>query len=101
MLSLSVAWQAYVQDAPHLYITAAIAFAFKAIIIPIALHRIIAQLGIQRDVENVVGIGPTMLAGLALVALSDGRDAARRRARPTRWRARTSPSRCRSCCSAC
>ena len=70
VLSLSVAWQAYVQGAPHLYITAAIALAFKAIIIPVALHRIIARLGIHRDVENVVGIGPTMLAGLALVALS-------------------------------
>ena len=34
------------------------------------MHRIIARLGIGRDVENVVGIGPTMLAGLALVALS-------------------------------
>ena len=71
VLSLSVAWQAYVQDANHLYITAAIAFAFKAVIIPLALHRIIAQLGIQRDVENVVGVGPTMLGGLALVALSE------------------------------
>ncbi len=71
VLSLSVAWQAYVQDANHLYVTAVIAFAFKAIIIPIALHRIIIQLGIDRDVENVVGVGPTMLAGLALVALSE------------------------------
>jgi hydrogenase-4 component E len=70
VLSLSVAWQAYVQNAPHLYVTAAIAFIFKALIIPIAMHRIIARLGIERDVENVVGIGPTMLAGLALVALS-------------------------------
>ena len=58
------------QDAPHLYVTAAVAFAFKALVIPIALHRIIARLGIERDAENVVGIGPTMLAGLALVALS-------------------------------
>jgi len=71
VLSLSVAWQAYVQDASHLYVTAFIAFLFKAIVIPIELHRIIAQLGIQRDVENVVGVGPTMLAGLALVALSE------------------------------
>ena len=70
VLALSVAWQAYVQDAIHLYVTAAIAFAFKAVIIPVALHRIISRLGIHRDVENVVGIGPTMLAGLALVALS-------------------------------
>ena len=70
VLSLSVAWQAFVQDAPHLYVTASIAFVFKAIVIPIALHRIIARLGMARDVENIVGIGPTMLAGLALVALS-------------------------------
>jgi len=70
VLSLSVAWQAYVQAAPHLYVTASIALLFKTVIIPIALHRMIAKLGIERDVENVVGIGPTMLGGLALVALS-------------------------------
>ena len=29
VLSLSVAWQAYVQDAPHLYITAAIALSSR------------------------------------------------------------------------
>ncbi len=70
VLSLSVAWQAYVQDAPHLYITAAIAFGFKAMVIPIALRRIIVQLGIHRGIETVVGIGATMLAGMGLVALS-------------------------------
>ena len=71
VLSMSVAWQAYVQDANDLYVTALIAFAFKALVIPVVLHRIIAELGIRRDVENVVGVGLTMLAGLALVALSE------------------------------
>ncbi|HUZ90616.1 MAG TPA: hydrogenase-4 component E, partial [Methylocella sp.] len=70
VLALSVAWQALVQGAPHLYITAAIALIFKAIVIPVALHEIIARLGIHREVDTVVGIGPTMLAGMALVALS-------------------------------
>lgn len=70
VLALSVAWQAWVQDAPHLYITAAIALVVKAVVIPVALHRIIARLGIHRGIENVVGIGPTMLAGIGLVALS-------------------------------
>ena len=70
MLSCSVAWQAFIQDAPHLYITAAIALVFKAIFIPVALHRIIQRLGIHREIETVVGIGVTMLAGIALVALS-------------------------------
>ena len=70
VLALSVAWQAYVQDAPHLYVTAGIALFFKAIIIPVALHRIIVSLGIHREIEKVVGIGATMLFGIGLVALS-------------------------------
>ncbi len=70
VLTLSVAWQAYIQRAPHLYITAAIALIFKAIVIPVAFHRIIARLGIHREVENVVSLGPTMIAAMALVALS-------------------------------
>jgi hydrogenase-4 component E len=70
LLALSVAWQAYVQDAPHLYVTAAIALVFKAGIIPVALRRIVERLKIHREIETVVGIGLTMLAGMALVALS-------------------------------
>lgn len=70
VLALSVAWQAYVQGAPHLYLTAAIALSVKAIIIPLALHRMIRRLGIHREVETAINIGPTMLAGLGLVALS-------------------------------
>ncbi len=70
VLAASVAWQAFIQDAPHLYITAGIALVFKAIVIPLTLHRIIVQLGIHREIENVVGVGMTMLAGIGLVALS-------------------------------
>jgi hydrogenase-4 component E len=69
-LSLSVAWQAFIQHAPHLYITAAIALVFKAMVIPIALHQIIKRLGVHREIDQVVGVGPTMLAGVGLVALS-------------------------------
>jgi hydrogenase-4 component E len=70
VVSLSVAWQAYIQEAPHLYITASIALVVKAIVIPMALQRIIVRLGIHRTIEPVVGIGQTMLAGIGLVALS-------------------------------
>ena len=70
VLAASVTWQAWIQDAPHLFITAGIALVFKAIVIPVALHRIVARLGIHREVENVVSIGLTMLAGIGLVALS-------------------------------
>jgi hydrogenase-4 component E len=70
VLALSVAWQAFAQGAPHLYITAVIALAFKAIIIPVALRRIMVRLGIHREIETVVGVGPAMLLGIGLVALS-------------------------------
>ena len=70
VLSLSVAWQAFVQDAPHLYITAAIALVLKAIVIPIMLHRVVVRLDIHRNIETVGGIGLTMLLGIGLVALS-------------------------------
>tara|TARA_R110002096_G_scaffold113813_2_gene247329 strand:+ start:4296 stop:4958 length:663 start_codon:yes stop_codon:yes gene_type:complete len=70
VLSLSVAWQAYFQGAPDLYVTAAIALVFKAGVIPVALRRIVQKLGIHREVETVVGVGMTMLAGIGLSALS-------------------------------
>ena len=70
VLSLSVAWQAEIQNAPHLYVPAAIALVLKGIIIPLALRRVVIRLGIHRTIETVVGIGPTMLFGMGLAALS-------------------------------
>jgi hydrogenase-4 component E len=70
VLVLAVGWQAYIQDAHHLYVTAGIALIFKAIIIPAALHRIVRRLGIHRTLEVVGGVGRDMLAGTALVALA-------------------------------
>lgn len=69
-LALAVGWQAYIQEAHHLYVTAGIALVFKAIFIPLALRRIIRQLGIHRTLEVVGGVGRDMLAGAALVALA-------------------------------
>ena len=71
VVSLSVAWQAYIQHAPHLYITAAIALVRQG-------HHhsggrctasscAWASIGPSRP---SVGIGQTMLAGIGLVALS-------------------------------
>ena len=70
MLAAAAAWQAYTQDAPHLYITAAIALLFKGIAIPLALRRIAFRFHIHRTVETVLGIGTTMIAGVCLVGLS-------------------------------
>jgi hydrogenase-4 component E len=70
LLAAAVTWMAWTQDSPHLYITAALALGLKGIVIPVALHRMIIKLGIHRDVEQVVGVGKTLLLGLALTALS-------------------------------
>ena len=70
VLALSVAWQSLAQDAPLLLVTAAVALVVKGFIIPTALHRIVRRLEIHREVEQVIGGGPTMLTGLGLVALS-------------------------------
>ncbi|MGB8601045.1 MAG: hypothetical protein WCD42_02495 [Rhizomicrobium sp.] len=70
VLAVFVAWQAHVQDAPHLLITAFIALGFKAVIIPVALHWLIRHLGIHRSVETVVGTGLSMMAGMLLVGLA-------------------------------
>ncbi len=69
-LSLCVAWQALAQNAPHLVVTAVVALVVKGFIIPTALHRIVRKLDIHREIEQVLGGGPTMLTGLGLVALS-------------------------------
>jgi hydrogenase-4 component E len=70
LLAASVAWQANIQNEPALYITAVIALGFKGVVIPMALRRMIVRLGIHREIEQVTGIGLTMLAGMALVALA-------------------------------
>src|SRR5690348_8911945 len=69
-LALSVAWQSLAQNAPYLIVTAAIALIVKGFVIPSALHRIVRKLEIHREIEQVIGGGPTMLTGLLLVALS-------------------------------
>ena len=70
LLAIRIGLQAFWQNEPHLLATAAIAIVLKAIVIPLVLRRLIRTLGIHRDIETVGGIGPTMLAGMALVALA-------------------------------
>lgn len=70
VLALAAAWQGYVQSAPQLYVTALIALAAKAVLIPLALRALVRRLDLHRSVETALGIGPSMMAGVALVALA-------------------------------
>ena len=69
-LALAVAWAAWSESRPDLFITALIAFSLKGVVIPVALHRTVARLGIHREVEKVVGVGAALMVGLALTALA-------------------------------
>lgn len=70
ILSMAVAWIAWADHEPHLFITAAIALGLKGIVIPMALNRTVVRLGIHRDVEQVVNAGMALVIGLGLTALS-------------------------------
>ena len=69
-LALAVAWAAWSDNRPDLFITALIALTLKGIIIPLALRRTVERLGIHREVEKVVGVGVALMVGLALTGLA-------------------------------
>jgi len=70
VLAAAALWQGWAQGAPQLYLTGAITLAAKGIAIPIALHRIVRRLEIHRSVETALGIFPSMVLGVGLVALA-------------------------------
>ena len=69
-LALAVAWQAHIQEAQHLYITAILALTMKGLIIPVVLKRIVKRMNIHRTIDSVVSINLTLLAGVSLTILS-------------------------------
>ncbi len=69
-LGAAAAWQAWVQDATQLYTTAAIVWVLQTGAVPLGLHWLIRRLRTTRTIETALGIGPTMIAGVGLVALA-------------------------------
>jgi hydrogenase-4 component E len=70
LLAAAAAWQGWVQDAPGLYVTAAIAFGAKAVAIPLALRLLIGRLGQHKAVETAPGMGATLAVAIGLVGLA-------------------------------
>jgi hydrogenase-4 component E len=52
---------------PHLYLSAALTFLLKVLLIPWLLHRAIDRLNVRWDIETLINIPTTMLIGIALV----------------------------------
>lgn len=70
VLAAAAAWQGFVQGAPQLYLTALIALVAKGVLIPLALRILVRRFNLDRTVEVALGIGVSMIAGVALVALA-------------------------------
>jgi hydrogenase-4 component E len=70
LVALAALWQGHVRGEAHLFATAAIAFAAKAVLVPLLLRRIIARLGLDRAVEASLPVGASLAAGVALVVLA-------------------------------
>jgi hydrogenase-4 component E len=61
---------AYSSDQSHLYYSALLTFALKALLLPWILHRLIIRLNVRWDVETLINIPTTMLVGIALVVFA-------------------------------
>jgi hydrogenase-4 component E len=69
-LVLATAVVGYVTEQPHLYVSAAVTFVLKVLLIPWLLHRVIDRLQIRWDVETLINIPTTMLIGIGVVIFS-------------------------------
>jgi hydrogenase-4 component E len=56
----------------HLYVSAAVTLALKALFLPWLLHRLIRRLGVYWDSEPLLNITVTMLTGLLVVIFAFG-----------------------------
>jgi hydrogenase-4 component E len=70
LLAVTTALVAHVTQHPHLYISAGLTLALKALLIPWILHRLAVRLNIHRDTEALRYPSLTLLAGAALVVFS-------------------------------
>ena len=69
LATLLLAWRT---GQSHLYISAAMTLALKAIFLPWLLHRLIRRLGVYWDSEPLLNIAGTMLVGLLIVIFAFG-----------------------------
>src|SRR5512146_2045485 len=70
VLALSTALVAALTGQAHLYGSALLTLLLKALALPWILHRLIRRLNVQWDVETLLNIPATMLAGIVLVILA-------------------------------
>ena len=67
--TLLIAWRT---RQPHLYLSAALTFALKVVLLPYLLHRLISRLQVYWDAEPLLNISGTMLVGVLIVVFAFG-----------------------------
>jgi hydrogenase-4 component E len=67
VLVLSTLVVGYTTNQAHLYVSAAITFGLKVLLLPWIMHRLIRALNVRWDVETLIDIPATMLIGIVLV----------------------------------
>jgi hydrogenase-4 component E len=67
--TLLLAWRT---GQPHLYLSAALTLALKALLLPWLLHRLIRRLQVYWDAEPLLNIPGTMLIGVLIVVFAFG-----------------------------
>jgi hydrogenase-4 component E len=70
VLAINSAIVAYSTGLTHLYVSALLTLALKVALLPWLLHRLIDRLNIRWDVETLINIPTTMLAGIGLVIIA-------------------------------
>lgn len=67
VLVAATAVMGYATRQPHLYVSAGITLALKVFLIPWLLHRVINRLNVRWDVEMLINVPTTLIAGIVLV----------------------------------
>jgi hydrogenase-4 component E len=70
VLFMATALVAAITHQTHLYWSAGVTLVLKVFLLPWILHRLIRRLNVKWDVETLINIPTTMLAGIVLVILA-------------------------------
>jgi hydrogenase-4 component E len=70
LVALAAAWLGLVRGEAHLFATAAITAAVKAVLVPLLLRGMVRRLDLDRAVETALPVGGSLALGVGLVALS-------------------------------
>lgn len=70
LLATTAALVAYSTGQHHLYVSAVLTLALKALLIPWMLRRLVVHLGVRHEVEILGQRAPILIAGAALVVFS-------------------------------